>query len=284
MCAAVGFTGSCFEGGCNKLPLAAVWNGVDWTFSKPHISTTYGMAQLNGIDCYAAFQCLAVGEEYPSKYVCCSVSMGYALELTGKVWTQVGNVNPSPVSDGFTAVACPAKGMCYAGGSVGSANHDMHTGTFVGTPATYQPLIEQFTGHDLAHPEVMTGINAPLTGLSCVQEGYCWGTLQWNYGGYPSANVLNSMLVFTPYAREVVTVSPHTTPGISFTDLSCADTGYCLAYGLQSVKTNTYPVLIETGKPLTNYADFIPGMIALEIDIVLLVWIGLDVAGSHLRR
>jgi hypothetical protein len=142
-------------------PLADHWNGTTWSVEKiPRRSPSD--AQLSGIACTSASDCVAVGHR---GFVTPSTLIQH---WDGRVWSTVASPNPAP--DG------PGDGVSLEGVSCVSATDCMATG-YDGSGAHY-PLFEHWNGIEWT----IEGGPAPaysstqMSGISCVRAGDCYAS------------------------------------------------------------------------------------------------------------
>ncbi|HEX4491553.1 MAG TPA: hypothetical protein VH914_10140 [Acidimicrobiia bacterium] len=137
-------------------PIAALWDGVQWTASTVPAPSAFG-GDLEDISCPSPSACVAVGT-----YNTAPNAQGTLVESwDGSAWTQ--SQSPSPgIDPNLTDVSCASTTACLAVGV--TRDNDDH----------YQPLAEVFRRH---HWTVTATPDAPTPGIfdsvSCARPTWC---------------------------------------------------------------------------------------------------------------
>jgi hypothetical protein len=109
-CTAVGFT----ETSGTQKPFAERWNGTEWSVLSTITPTGTLFAELAGVSCYAASECVAVGW-----YETSTSSAKTVIESLGPVFTvQQNSANSNKAYTRLEGVSCPS-GECLPVGAAG---------------------------------------------------------------------------------------------------------------------------------------------------------------------
>ncbi len=121
-CAGPGFCSAVGVNGNNNL--VATWNGASWTLDS--VPTPSGGGNLQGVSCFSATSCTAVG------IAGASLNAPQALTFDGQTWTQATTpaAPTSSTSSHYDAVACLTDWACVAAGDA----------VFAGSGTTHLPL------------------------------------------------------------------------------------------------------------------------------------------------
>jgi hypothetical protein len=155
--------------------LAEKWNGTKWSVvSSPNPSGSTN-AQLRGVSCTSATNCLAAGSYFNG-----SITLPFAEKWNGTKWSVVTMPAPSGTTQAYMeAIACASTTKCQAvGASVDNTLAEGWNGT--------KWSIESSPSPNPAKPNLLTGVSCPSTSL-CWAVGYYFptnftGTLteKWN--------------------------------------------------------------------------------------------------------
>jgi hypothetical protein len=190
-----------------QLPLAELWGGSGWSidaFSAPSGAAT---STLNGVDCWAASSCLAVGSWSASADG--SGDTALAAVWNGSSWTLTSPVIPAgAVAAEFNGVSCPSATHCVAVGDYSTGNGAL-------------PLAEAWNGAAWTVQATPATAAAELGGVSCTSASACTAVgrgamaLRWNG---------------TAWSQQKL-ARPHrgTVPDLS--SVSCTSGGTCTGVG-----------------------------------------------------
>lgn len=144
------------------------WNGSTWSVvpSPAPAHFPHSGAELDGVTCVSATDCLAVGWYQFSHSS--SRELPFSVRWNGSAWSQVGAPRPATRS-GFESVSCPAAACVAVGNDVTSGSPVISLAEgWSGTKWTVQPTPNP-AGADFTF----------LHGVSCISGSNCWAAGEW---------------------------------------------------------------------------------------------------------
>ena len=179
-----------------------LWTAVSSANSSPSQAN-----ELSSVACASSTDCWAVGS-----YTGGSTKQTLVEQDAGGAWTIVSSPNPQGASASeLLGVTCVSVSDCWAVG-------DYTTGGGV-----KQTLVEQDSGSGwaiLASPDIGTGQDNQLLGISCVSAGDCWAVGRW--AAHP--------LIEQYTGTWAIVTSPSTTAAL-LSGVTCLSSGVCWAVG-----------------------------------------------------
>jgi hypothetical protein len=154
--------GSYANSGGTELPLVESWNGKEWTLQEARSPSSATSTWLSAISCSSAESCTTVGG-YSNKS---GANNPLAERWTGKEWVlqEPHASESSEVSDGFSAVQCPAAESCIAIGEY----------VYADGPPRSKTYVERWNGASWSTPEViLVGGSTSLSQISCTASSAC---------------------------------------------------------------------------------------------------------------
>ena len=146
-------TGYYHDAGGTDRPVAATWDGHQWSWSQPPAPAgTWDTVDLPSISCVTARYCVAVG--HAVNYSRSGGSIGFTETWNGHDWTYA----PAPLA---TSVSCSAAGHCVA---VGMSYGDG------GVPAGSGQLLDGARWAEPAMPWPRGTLSSSLYGVSCAAK------------------------------------------------------------------------------------------------------------------
>ncbi|HEX3387811.1 MAG TPA: hypothetical protein VHT94_02125 [Streptosporangiaceae bacterium] len=221
-CIAVGY----WTSSTSEYALAEYWNGSTWTLQTSLTPRGSVEAELSGVACVTAANCIAVGSYTDPS--------GLAQVLTehwnGSSWAR--RVAPGP-ADGLsvlTGVSCGATDGCTAVGYYRGA----------GVGAYDAPMAEHWNGRSWALQNVPepagTSQDAELYGVSCASSGSCLAVGQWGntaLAEHYNGHAWNLQKTAKPTRLKV------------FNAVACVSTTICTAIGRSHPSNNVLLPLAE---------------------------------------
>ncbi len=188
------------------------WNGATWSVvpspSPAHFPHTG--AELDGVTCVSATDCLAVGWFLFSHSQ--NRELPFSVRWNGSKWSQVHVPGAAmSASDALSAVSCVSATDCWASGRV-----DLRT------------LTEHWNGSKWAvvpSPSPNPSNESVLAGMACPAAAECWAV-----GITVPSNTLGTLTERWNGTKWVVVTTPSSTDGQLATD-SCSTGSACLAVG-----------------------------------------------------
>jgi hypothetical protein len=212
-CVAVG---DYMDGSGTFVTLAEQWDGTNWTVKPTPNPTGSQSAQLNGVSCWSASACTAVGDSVDSSNTTSTV----AERWNGHNWSL--QPTPNAVRGGaLTSVACPQASSCIAVGDGFDASGTVTTlaqgwaGTQWGTEPTVNPL--GVRGTQLLGVSCKSSRSCVAVGQAADPHGLPEGTLAQFWDG-------------TSW-RIVPTPNPAGAAGSGLNGVSCTSPSACFAVG-----------------------------------------------------
>jgi len=209
-CTAVGN----YSNGSYDQTLVEQWNGTTWSIvSSPDTSSSQDN-DLNGVSCFSASSCTAVGDYYTGSY-----NQTLIEQWNGSAWSIVPSPNTDSTKDNqLTSVSCLSPSSCTAVGYANSGTVD-------------QTLIEQWNGSTWSiqsSPDTDSTFENWLYGVSCTSATACTAV------GYVDTLTAQVALAeqWNGSAWSIVpTPNPNTSGSNYFNSVSCSSANSCTAVG-----------------------------------------------------
>lgn len=221
MCMGVGSV----DGPAAIAPVAARFDGQQWSYQKLNVPGGYDGASLNDLSCPTANWCIAVGQLPDAAN---GDGLPWTDAYSGGRWTPSALPHPSGQITGIAGISCPATGQCIAVGS----SYDRHD--------VFHPLIERLLNGAWSLDTWAGGGATILRAVSCATVSSCVAVGE--NGGHPTAAVLRN---------GQWTASPLTPPsGQSFeffTGLDCVTATACTAIGVGFAGNSYHPMAAVLG-------------------------------------
>ena len=235
-CAAVGMSTSAPSSVAQ--PLAERWDGSSWSVTPVPLPPGSSTAELTGVFCASAADCVAVGYYGPG------MGVPLAERWNGSAWSPQRLPVPPGASGEMDSVSCASPAACTA------------VGSYSWGPGTSVALAERWDGHTWARQSMPAG-DGGFSGVSCASARSCTavdggsGAAQWN-------------------GTTWTNTSAATPPGgtsTSLTALACASAANCTAAGSYH-KGNRVEPLAEHWNGTTWTAEPIPGPAGAPVSIL----------------
>jgi hypothetical protein len=223
-------TGAYRLSGGRDYPLAATWNGMRWTLGKlpvpaGGISVLRG-AYLNGVSCWAASGCVAVGTYYVART---NASGNFYETLTAGGWTAHDIPTPAQATGSLNTITCLGANDCVAAGS------------YLPRGGHYTSLIESWNGRAwarLAAPAT-TGHDVTLDSVSCASATSCVATgYAFTTQASPEPRTIGITEILSGTAWRLVTPAWPSGRDSFPTRVSCLSPTRCLLVGATALHAN----------------------------------------------
>jgi alpha-tubulin suppressor-like RCC1 family protein len=153
-----------YTNGTGEHPLAARWNGLEWTIQWTPSPAGAKEASLTSTSCPSATECAAVGHYKNSS----GTTVTLAERLSGGEWSVQSTPNPEGATESWlTAVSCSSTSACTA------------TGYYKNGSGTWLPLAERWNGTTWSLQTMANPTGAKETkpeGVSCPSSTSCKAT------------------------------------------------------------------------------------------------------------
>jgi len=224
---------SCASGGpCTVVgdgpagPLAAGWNGSDWTAeSLPSDQSS----KLAGISCPSMSDCVAVGEHSGS--LSPYLSTVYVVRWNGVRWSVQDAPSPPGADAGLTSVSCASSTACIGVGNISSVT---------GADQTFAELWDGAGWSIVSTPNPVGTTSSDLYSVSCASSAACTAVGSYWAGtadtGHPA-----TLAERWDGKRWSLQATPNPSNGgdVSLYGVSCASRTACVAVGKYSMINNT---------------------------------------------
>ena len=196
------------------------WNGSTWSVvpSPSPIHFPHSGAELDGVTCVSANDCLAVGWHLFSHSQ--NRELPFSVRWNGSKWSQVNAPFPTgSFSTSLSAVSCASATDCWASGV-----------SSLGTPPDTITITEHWNGSKWAivpspNPNPNPRNGNLLAGMACPAAAECWAV-----GFMPRSSGTVSLTERWNGRKWVVVTTPSSTDGQLAAD-SCSTRAACLAVG-----------------------------------------------------
>jgi hypothetical protein len=205
-------------------PLAEQWNGVVWKV-VPTAPLGNDGAVLNGVTCFLAFKCFAVGSEGTPQV---TTKATLAESWDGTSWTVVTTPKaPKSGANALNAVSCATADACEA------------VGYYDGNSGTSLPLADTWNGVvwkrvNAANP----GTTGALTGVSCTAAAAC--TAVGTSGSNGTAETWNGVVW-----KAQRLPGPSGATASSLSQVSCTSASACMATGSSTSQSGQSPFTVQ---------------------------------------
>jgi len=207
------------EGGIGEA-LIERWNGATWSVvpSPSPAHFPHSGAELDGVTCVSANDCLAVGWYLYSHSQ--NGELPFSLRWNGSKWSQVNAPRPTGAfSTSLSAVSCAGATDCWASGV-----------SDLGTPPDTITITEHWNGSKWAivpspNPNPNPQNGSLLAGMACPATAECWAV-----GLMPLRSGTVSLTERWNGSKWAVVTTPSSTDGQLAAD-ACSSGAACLAVG-----------------------------------------------------
>jgi hypothetical protein len=194
--------------------LIVQWNGTSWSFVASPNTNVSQPNGLNGVTCFSASQCWAVGSYYDG-----TANHTLTEQWNGTSWSIVTSPNTSSTQHNYLlGVTCPSATQCWAVGEYINGAND-------------QTLIEQWNGTSWSiatSPNTSSTQDNNLRGVTCTSATQCWAV-----GSYFADNGTIERTLIEQWNGSAwsIIASPNASPRSVLNGVNCTSASNCWAVG-----------------------------------------------------